>query len=169
MVWFLVFLLGLTPNDKQRLHKPDMNNLLQWEAEINVASDRYEVPAWVIAGVLFNESNFRPLVRGGNIGHGQINCKVWLKELKKKNIAHKCNDLLLPHVSIHATSYILSRLTREKKSRIKGSVHWASVLSYYRWGYGWQRADLSYYRRVYFYGKNLRSFWKDRQTQWCQI
>lgn len=169
MTLLFIIIMALSSGDRARLVEEDVNNLLAWEAEINVAAHRYDVPAWVVAGVLFNESNFRPLKRGKNIGHGQINCGVWLRKLREKKIAHRCDDLLLPFVSIHATSFILSELTKQKKSRIKGNVSWPHVLSYYRWGYGWDKADKGYYRRVYFYGKNLRSYWKDRRIQWCQI
>lgn len=167
MIFIFMILALLSPNDKNRLLDQDVQNVLEWEAEINIASTRYQVPQWIVAGVLFNESNFRAVKRGGQYGHGQISCRVWLPSLKKKNIAHKCSDLMKPYVAIHGVAFILSELTKQKKSKKNGRADWPSVLSYYRHGYGWSNPDMGYYRRVYFYGKNIRSFWKDRRIQWC--
>lgn len=170
MILLIMILTALSPNDKNRLLDQDVQNVLAWEAEINVAAARYKIPQWVVAGVLFNESNFRAVKRGGQYGHGQISCKVWLPKLKKQNIAYKCSDLMKPYVAIHGVAFILSELTTQKRSRKKnGALDWPSILSYYRHGYGWSVPNMGYYHRVYFYGKNIRSFWKDRKIQWCVI
>ena len=162
-------MLNLSSLDKQRLVQQDIDNLLSWEAEINIASEIYSIPEFILAGVLFNETNFRPLQRGGQYGHGQINCRIWLKMLKKHGVAHNCKDLLKPYVSIHASALILSHLTRQNKSKNKGILDWPSVLSYYRHGYKWDKPDMGYYNRVYYFGKNLRSLWQVRKTPWCKI
>lgn len=170
MIWLFTILSLLTPNDKNRLVDRDVQNVLAWEAEINIAAERYEVPQWIITGVLFNESNFRPLKRGGQYGHGQINCRVWLPKLKTAGIASKCSDLMEPYVAIHGVAFILSTLKSQKKSKKKnGGVDWYGVLSYYRWGYRWSLPDKNYHRRVYYYGKNIRSLWSDRKIYWCNI
>lgn len=169
VVCFFYFFVALSGADKQRLVSSDMNNLLSWEAEINIAAQRYHVPEWIIAGTLFNESNFRPLRRGGNYGHGQINCRIWLAMLVERGIAHTCDDLFHPWVSIHATAFVLSYLSKQKRAVKKGAVDWRAVLTYYRRGGGWSKYDLGYYNRVYFYGKNVRSYWTNRSYQWCKI
>lgn len=164
-----MLVLNLSAVDKERLVKHDIDNLLEWQAEVNIASKRYDVPEWIIAGVLFNESNFRAVVRGGQYGHGQINCKIWLPKLRQNGIAHSCKDLLHPWVSIHSAAFILNHLKTQKRSVKKGTVDWRAVLTYYRRGVRWKAVDSGYYNRVYFYGKNIRSFWPTRKIKWCSI
>lgn len=167
VVMMLIAALNLSTLDKQRLVERDVQNLLEWQSEINIASKVYDVPEWIIAGVLFNETNFRPLKRGSQYGHGQINCRIWLPKLRQRGIAHSCKDLLRPWVSVHAAAFILSYLKTQKKSVRKGTIDWRAVLTYYRRGVRWKQYDIAYYNRVYFYGKNIRSHWTNRKIQWC--
>ncbi len=164
----LLILSMVGPVERGRLLEQDVNNLLQYQEHINHASSEFDVPQWIIAGVMFNESNFRPLKRGNNTGHGQINCRVWSKMLRNHGIIHKCSDLLEAETSIRAVAFILNHLKHQPRSKVKNRLDWPSILSYYRHGYRWSQPDKGYFNRVYFFGKNTRSYWTTRTIKWCQ-
>jgi soluble lytic murein transglycosylase-like protein len=102
-----------------------MKSVIPW---IDRASEKTDVPARLIAGLVYQESNAKSKVMGdGGIsyGLGQIRCGVWGDWLKTQVDGYKqCDDLLKPKVNILSIAHILRRL----KDRYHATWHQALEL-----------------------------------------
>jgi hypothetical protein len=138
-----------------------IQRVLKFESHFNRAAHLRKVPRWVLAGVLYNESNMTAIL-GANkdtVGPAQISCRVWRKPLKNALIIDSCKDLLEEHVSIHAAAFILSKIRMDYYSRIPPDNPWAFVLTYYRRGFKWERLDDGYFNRVKCFGDMFKNYW----------
>lgn len=130
------------------------------------------VPEWILAGVLYNESNARPWLisdRGRGYGAASIHCGKggynWIHFLRKKRIGiDKCKDLLQVENNIIALAVILVHI--KKFERKRGNKSWSKVLTTYNRGPRFDGVRKGYVARVTRFGKKITKRWKSGYFTW---
>jgi soluble lytic murein transglycosylase-like protein len=150
----------------ERLTQQGIARAVSYHASVTAASERWDVPQWVLMGVLYAETNALPIVSksGKDWGVMQVRCRVWLRHLKKESLISSCEDLRDPHNGIMAGGYVLAHVRSVSRNK-----SWPHVLTLYRHGYTRKSVNKGYFSRVYWYGKMIMSHNANRQTPWCRI
>lgn len=154
---------GLT--QPERLTRAGIERAISYNPSVAAAAQRWDVPEWVLMGVLYAETNALPLVSasGKDWGVMQIRCKVWIKHLRKEKIISRCEDLKKEYSGIMAGAYVLAHIRSVSRKK-----DWPHVLTLYRHGYTRKSVNRGYFSRVYWYGKVIMSHNFHRATPWCK-
>ena len=91
-------------------HALNIDDALVIAAAIVDACEQYNLDIAVVCAILKTESGFNPAAVGKNkrdIGIGQINLKYWQQHLNEAGLIRSADDLMQPHINIHAAAYIL--------------------------------------------------------------
>jgi soluble lytic murein transglycosylase len=85
----------------------------RFDAQIQLAAQRYRLPPSLVKAVVWKESRFDPTVRGraGEIGLMQVTAvaaQEWADALKLTRYSHE--QILDPSTNLHAGSYYLSKV-----------------------------------------------------------
>jgi hypothetical protein len=150
----------------ERLTPEGIARAVSYHASVSAAAQRWDVPEWVLMGVLYAETNALPVVSksGKDWGVMQIRCRVWIKLLKKESLISSCEDLRDTHNGIMAGAYVLAHVRSVSRNK-----SWPYILTLYRHGYRGPKVNKGYVSRVYFYGKTIMAHNIYRQTPWCKI
>ena len=98
-------------------HILDRNPLLDLDEAISIAAaivdacEQYDLDIDIVCAILQTESGFNPSAIGSmnrqDRGIGQINLKYWQQHLTEAGLIRSADDLMQPHINIHAAAYIL--------------------------------------------------------------
>ena len=155
-------LISMSASQVARIDEAGSKRMMELMPVIYKVADRHALPAWVIAGIIYNESNAHHAIKGDGgraWGLGQIHCGPkgfsWLNFLKQRGIISSCKELLVGANSVAAIGEILSYLrVKEMKKR---KLEWYNVTTSYHKGEAWRRNKLgvakSYYGNVQYFGQ----------------
>lgn len=149
----------------ERLTDEGIARAVSYHASVAAAAERWDVPEWVLMGVLYTESNGLPVVSrsGKDWGVMQVRCRVWIKLLRKESLISRCEDLIDTHNGINAGAYVLAHVRSVSRNK-----SWPHILTLYRHGYTRKSVNKGYFSRVYWYGKTIMSHNIHRDTPWCK-
>lgn len=171
---------------KYRLTKDSIDRAYIYRNTVIKYSFQYQIPEWVLWGVLHNESNLTMVIgdHGVGMGIGQVRCSMkgtdrrnrkifsWYSFLKEENIINTCSELFLDQdKSIHSVAKILAYNRRlafkffqvTHFNPLPNKIWETSILGYNAGNSAFNKKlkNKDYYFRVLFFGKNIvKSFEK---------
>lgn len=174
----------IVSKSKGRLTDKDIDRIYHYENLVDRYAAQYNIPNWVIWGVLYTESNLHkiPGDHGVGMGLGQVRCSMtgydqrgrkvfsWMPYLNSKGLELKvCADLMFDEdKSIQATAIILSYnrniamryfdlvgLDYTKDRRLLWKI---AILSYNLGGKWKEKSNPSYFYKVLYFGKSIVKF-----------
>jgi soluble lytic murein transglycosylase-like protein len=165
VILLLMFIPSIAFGWEHRLDDDGYHRTSELISTMDIAAKQADVPRWLVAGIIYNESNsyHHAMGDGGRAyGLGQIHCGPggfsWMKFLNNHGYTD-CKDLLVPTKNIIAVSIILKYL----KTKMKNPNDYLLLVTMYHKGENYKTRSKGYYQRVKWFGRKI----VERKYQFC--